>query len=783
MMQTQTATAADAGGGARPTAFPKAPSHHHHQEPLIAVSTAGRLKYADPRSLPSFPSYGLSPGGAAASAAATLGWANQKPVELWRPDKTSSASAAAVLAKDYKMSPSWEPAADSAGARAAILAVGSAGAALKKSNPTSDKASRDAWRNSAATQAFNANRPTTAETTNLSHGNSAATQAFNTNRTQSMRKPAPPSTAQGDGSLAAAKGAMSVSKQAANSATKPKINHKKSLSTDATTASTNALNGATIAHRGSIKPTTLEEAGAVSVTTMTRNMFTSHPPVKTEVDEKSNNERLHQSAVEMAKKMYQQKQKQEQVASTQASSEDATHGPYLNLQDAAYKQAQERLAKLHDEHQKNREFKEYYAKEQAPRRRFSVISKLRHRSSSDADSNDRERSEKIRQQMSLFSSQLSQVDQEKRTKDREALLAAAQRNVKAQSQGMDEQVYHDTGKVNPTMLDDWEIKAQHAAQALLQTGDSNKGKVNIGGGKFMDVNEVDAIAARRVQPVLDDINEKAEAERERLAAVKMEEEAKKAEIEREKARERELKEINKKVREDDRQQERVRKLQGKQEEKAKKDEERATKAEQKRLVKEEKRKSGVDATGNNHELSNDDIEGQEQHSHVTGGTQEVSDRSAHPAGETTIARMDTTSQRKSSQGSISPTSKVKGWIRNRFSRGKSLGDNGEKQKGFVGGAALRGLDDNGSTASLGHRSTSIRDVAMAGKVPNGGTVSNNAGSIRDSRGVSPLSSSSDAGTLGGRRPSLEPPRPFTDTLPRTSSSPTRDSRFKELMDR
>jgi hypothetical protein len=451
-----------------------------------------------------------------------------------------------VLAKDYKMAPSWEPQAQSDGHKAALLAVGSASSALKNHSPSPSNA-HQGWGNSAATQAFHANRPASASNRDLSHGSSAATQAFNTNRSLSLRKanaPSPPS--QGDRSLAAAKGAMSLTRQRAIS------------SPDATTsesqlqsrAASSALNGATIAHRASMQPKpSIEDTGAVSVTTMTRNMFTANPPVKPEVDEQQNNERLHQSAVEMAKKMYSQQKKSEQARLAQGDevAQADTASPYLNLQDAAYKQAQQRLAKLHDEHQKSRDFQEYYGNSQAPRRRFSVANKLRRRYSDDS-LEDREQSEKIRQQMSMFSNKLSEVDQAKRKQDRDALLAAAQRNVKARLHGMDEKVYNETGKVNPSLLSDWEVKAQQAAQLRHETRTENKGMVNLGGGKFMDPDEVDAIAAKRLQPVLDDINEKAEAERARVAALKLEEEARKAELERQKARDREMKETQKQVR-------------------------------------------------------------------------------------------------------------------------------------------------------------------------------------------------------------------------------------------
>lgn len=491
----------------------------------IVANNSGRLKYADPRDLPSYPSAGLRPDGAAASAAASLGWSNQKPIELWKPDKTSSASAAAALAKDYKMAPAWEPTSNSAGHKAALLAVGSANAALNQS--PSQRKSHEGW------------------------GNSAATQAFNTNRANSMRQPDPrasDTSLQGQKSLAAAKGAMSTTRRRAKSTPSAPDSH--APSSPKTNTRPDALSGAALAHKASLraKPAT-ENAGAVPVTTMTRNMFTSNPPVKPEVDERQNNEQLHASAVAMARKMYSHQQKiiDEAKETHGQGSEAPQPKPYINLQDAAYKQAQERLAKLEQEHQKNRDYQSYYGNESSPKRRFTLTSKLRRRSSSDGDLDDRQQSERIRQQMSLFSNKLSEVDQKKRQDDRNALLAAAQRNVKARLQGMDEKVYHETGKVNPTLMSEWELKAHQLASASHETRNANKGKIDIGGGRFMDPHDIDAIAAKRMQPLLDDINEKAEVERERLATLKMEEEARKAEQEKQKARDREIKEITKKL--------------------------------------------------------------------------------------------------------------------------------------------------------------------------------------------------------------------------------------------
>lgn len=522
--------------------------------PAVTFDHSVPLKYADPRSLPSFPSTGLAPDSAAASAAATLGWQNQKSIELWKPDKLSSASAAAVLAKDYKMAPQWEPTPAAAGQKAALLAVGSASSALKRQSSTpSPKGQHDGWGNSAATQAFHASRQQSTSgrtSTPLSHGNTAATQAFNASRSTSTRNvPQPTSSpSQSDKSLMAAKGAMAMRRPRASSTPIEPRDHETAAARSKRTA--NALNGASIAHRASMRGRpTAEGGGAVPVTTMTRNMFTSHPPVKPEVDEATDAERLHQSAVEMAKKMYNRQQEMIEQAKVAHPDDPEKHQPtYLSLQDAAYKQAQERLAKLQDEHIKNRDMQEYYGNAQAlPRRRFTVTNKLR-RKNSDDSFDDRRESEKIRQQMSMFSTKLSEVDKNKRQQDRDALMAAAQRNVKARLQGMDEKVYNETGKVNPTMLSDWEIRAQQTARERHEVRVENKGKVNIGGGMYMNPDEVNAIATKRMQPVLDDINEKAEAERERQIALKLEEEAKQAELERQRERDREVKTLQRQAR-------------------------------------------------------------------------------------------------------------------------------------------------------------------------------------------------------------------------------------------
>lgn len=738
----------------------------------LPVSTAGRLKYADPKDLPSYPSAGLSENSAAASAAATLGWANQKSPEPWRPDKAPSASAAAALAKDYKSSPAWEPSNSSGASKAALLAVGSASAALKQPTSTPKKSAHDNWGNSAATQAFHATRPTPAEASSFIGGSTAATQAFHSNRASTIQSTAQssPGKSTEQRSLAAAKGAMASSRIDSARATHNKDNYTLEAS-----AASSALSGAALAHRNSLmvhKPT-IEEVGAVPITTMNRNMFTSHPPVKPETDE----ERIHQTAVEMAKKMYQHQQKMlDQTKDAQKEQESTPFaGTYLNLQDAAYKQAQERLAKLHDEHQQSRDAQEYYGNSSSPRRKFSMTNKLRRRADSDPDPDDKVRSEQIREQMSMFSTKLSQVDTEKRAKDREALLAAAQRNVKARLQGMDEKVYNETGKRSSRMLSDWELKAQQAAQARSDARTENKGKIDIGGGKFMTQEEINAIATKRLQPVLDDINEKAETERARLATLKAEEDARREELERIKAEERAEKEEARKskgkqpnrsirgafltsVTEQEKAEEKAKRAEEKQEAKAKKEEEKAKKAqekeelkalkeqekaekaEQQRLAKEEKRKSklggvaAVPTTEGDAKAASDTLQSHTAHPAAAAEEGDNSDdlldtddeheehRGAAEATSSHAVESTDSVPRKSVEGSASSQkskSGVKSWLKKRFSASHSKNDTpekdpSEKRRSFFGGSP-KAKTSNTSNASLDNRSTSVRDVALAGK--------------------------------------------------------------------
>ncbi|KAI0914113.1 hypothetical protein F4823DRAFT_574629 [Ustulina deusta] len=721
------------------------PQLYHDDTQGQPIAHSGRLVYAKPEDLPSFPSIGLGAKGSAASAAASLGWANKKSPEPWRPGASVSAWTAAIMAEDYKSAPAGDPMASSDGAKVALLAAQSATSHSAMKSPSIDD------------------------------GVSAATLAVRSNRTNSSAKPA---VLERHRSLVAAKGAV-ARRERADSAPLPRESYP-----DEANAAANALSAATRAHRPALSSVPLEEAGAVPYTTMNKLMFTSRPPVKLEVDEQKRTDVLHASAVAMAKKMYNQQQKMIESQKAHADtaprgnlevsssiSDDPQPAQLTTLQDAAYKQAQARLAKIQQKNAHESDLQDYYGTKPLSRR-FSLKPKLRKRSVSDgAVLEDQRRSEQIRKQMTLFSNKLSEIDEQKRQQDQDLLLAAARRNVHERLKGMDAKIALETGMVPPPTLTQWELNARAVAQSrALQNDSRQQGKVDIGAGIHMDQEDINAIAARRIQPILDEINAKAELEHARQMELRLEMERKREAQEVEKARQREVQDIQKKLKQQEKQEQRERKAEEKNEAKAKKEEEKAAKAEQKRLARAKKTKSAE-----HDQAAKAELESQENIITMNSSGQPA----IVPPSSTREARSRTSSENLE-EGPKSPPGRIKTWFKSRFLREQSQGK--ANQKGFIGGASLTGNRDNKSSTSLDGRGSSIREVAMAGR---------HSGLHRsrlehDSEAISPPSNASEDEffqTEAEDRPGrmLPPPRPIRDSSPAQSRSPARDSRFHEII--
>lgn len=450
-------------------------------------------------------------GEAGAGAAASLANANHKDFEHWKPGSSAPASKAAILAKDYKPAPLWHPEDSAAGSKAALLAAKDGGQ-VDIWQPESTSAG-----NSAAGQAMRAKGlspqvfgGSTADDNKKAL--MAATGAMSSNRRRAGSTPVAPPPAYPDSANSAAnalKAATSVSRPAGRSS-----------QTKSPPPASSSIDAARIHN--------------AAVTNLSREMYTANPPVAPEVEERKRQQGLRAAAISMAKQMYDVQQKaideaanhgkgdshyaatsaQHRPSSSMASDDEQLAPRYVNLQEAAQKLAAERLAKLHDEHAA---YRNYYGATVPVHKRLSIRGRPRRRASSDgsAPQGDEEQSKIIRNQMSSFKDELAQVDAKKRQKDRDALMAAAQRNVRASMTGMDEQVFNQTGKASPAMMEEWETKAKARAKADSDARMVNHGRVNIGGGKFLDQSEVDAIAAVKVQPTLDEITAKAERQRAR----------------------------------------------------------------------------------------------------------------------------------------------------------------------------------------------------------------------------------------------------------------------------
>jgi hypothetical protein len=461
---------------------------------------AASLKYARAQDLPSFP----STGGvklAAAGAAASLAESNKKPFEHWQPGDIPHANTAAEKANDYKMDELWKPELSQAGSQAAQVAHRDAAPVEIWRAPTSEHGA------SAATSALqNPNSPpaiTERDVTGDSRHKAllAATASINGGRRRAQsapQKPQPPPSPHAGWAL-----------KAATSSTRPS-------DSPTPTSSSNMSN---------MDPARVQNMAKNNIN---RQMYTSNPPVAIEVEEKRRQEILRASAVAMAKKMYavqnqildeargihrseshyaahNRRRAQSDAANVSTPPEEPPR--YENLEESARRLAQERLAKIHDEHA---EYRQYYGTNIAPQRSRTLLDRVgRGRTRrqdnipEDDDDSDIEESRKIRQQMSLFQGKLAEVDAKTRQKDRDALLVAAHKNVTARLNAMDEKVFSETGKTSTQQRELWERQARERAQKESDSRLVNVGKVHIGGGKFMEQSQVDEIARARIQPTLD----------------------------------------------------------------------------------------------------------------------------------------------------------------------------------------------------------------------------------------------------------------------------------------
>ncbi|KAK3718866.1 Eisosome assembly protein [Vermiconidia calcicola] len=529
---------------------------------LSSQSAAASLKYAQPQDLPSFPSRGAD--FSAANTAATLA-KDHKMKELWHPELSAAGSKAALLAvRDGGKLDLWEPTPSSAGNSAATLAMRN-----KTLSPELDRGYTDVGRNNSML---------------------AATQSIRRGRQRAGSTPVAPPVAYPD--------SQNSGKNALNAASVASV---RAPPTDGWNSEAN-------------------QAARVKNMHMDRNMFGEHPMVQPEVEEQKHKAAIHASAVSMAKQMYEYQKRQEVASETSSAINVGSAGAetahrrnqsspqtdikqeaikYIHLQDAAYKMAQERLAKMDKDMEQNR-YREYYGYgNQPPKKSQSSVRGTRRgrkRASSEPqlyyeDSDDEEQARRIRTQMSQLSTGINTVDNKQRSDDRARLLAAAEKRVHERMHDMDEKVFQETGKPSQAMMDEWETKARAKAEKNREERQSHPGKTHIGGGKYMDQSEIEAIAAARLKPTFDELDATAEKKRARDEEFKAEKDRLELARMEEKLKDDQTKAEFKKIKEQDKAKARREKDERKAAERAEKEEAKARKSEDKRKSRDYKRET------------------------------------------------------------------------------------------------------------------------------------------------------------------------------------------------
>ena len=452
-----------------------------------------------------------------ASAASALAHANQKPIEVWRPGRYPEAEKAALCVRDFSPPEFPQPSTSysAEGLGAAILAVReqrSTRVLREKEIEVEQNRAREQERQSKALK--------------------AATGAYATRKKADSVPNEPVTTSEPDYALTAA-----------GASQHPAVEEEEPLY-----QLDSAMEASRITHAAN----------------QNAKLYTSSPPIATEVQERNRRNSLHAAALVMARDMYDVTESKEVTSADPAlSAAQKGHGQAmarsrntvsgavgttgrnaLTLQEAAQKRASEKLARLRNE---QAEMQAYYGTTPQPQR--SRLTTRRKRASSDADATqtDAEQSRHIRHQMTSLRSKLNRVD-EKRQHDRDFLMEAARRNVNRTMQDMDMKLWADSGRAPPSVQKEWddaadarvrrEAETSEASSAIARSNanaNANVERVNIGGQQYMDMADVEAVARARLQPTFDGITDQAEQQRARELEERLdaEEEERQAAIEEE----------------------------------------------------------------------------------------------------------------------------------------------------------------------------------------------------------------------------------------------------------
>lgn len=276
----------------------------------------------------------------------------------------------------------------------------------------------------------------------------------------------------------------------------------------------------------------------------------------------------------------------------------------------------------------------------------------------------------------------------------------------------------------------------------------------------------------------------------------------------------------------DTEEEKVRKEELKEEAKTRREEEKAARAEEKRLAKEEKERTKTGGVVANEEAALDGTseanpEESHQHKHRLSRpfTPKIQTKVSWPTRNDKPDPSSLSPDTSPESATESHSTRVKNWLKSRLQRprAKSTSVNSISNKserpagGFIGGHTLTRLhaDGTGSMTSLseGNRSASMHEVALAGRpistlplarADEEGESSKRHGRVLSSTTADSMSSVSNEGVGPAREArtrtrsngsvpkgiDVTPPKPIVDPARavRSSSSPSRDSKFIEIID-
>ncbi|KAK6497788.1 hypothetical protein TWF481_012190 [Arthrobotrys musiformis] len=725
----------DAKDGDATTSVPVVPAETGAKSTTPAT-TSLLLKRANPKDLPSYPSRGVQNLEASAGKAASLAASYSKSPEVWKPDRLPAAGAAASLANNIKSPEPWKSGPLPTAAAAALLAGDSKPPEAWRPSTPSKSASQAATsvRQRAHTMPESKRPPLQSPQLQPQQSTASALAAAGiANSPKKLSKPAPksPPTPAYDiskiNALAAQNAQTRLSAVSQPRSALPQSQTDKNMS--------DILRAASISMAKNMNKS--PPPASKATTSMPPGSYYSHIPTspkKIPAQEPKLNRKSSTQAASIAASS-------DLHSVISADSDDRQVKYYPHLEEAARKAASERLARLQAEHDRARKASGLPPSWQAggvpttTRARSSTApsSTPKAAQSSKAatttgatarrqpDATDYARSLKIKSDTAKLTKQIDSVDKDRQARDYLAILAVAEKNVKARMQDLETKVAEDQGRVPKHLQAEWDAKAKMLSaeyeRKRAEESEKKKGKINMGGGLWYDQEDLERIARGNVQPILDEINVKAEKERARVEALRVEKEATDRERKAEQERVAGVKAETKKARV-------LEKAAAKSRRDAEKAEERERKAELKKAQREEKERlrtekqtqkaAAVPLPASTSNVEENAGVGADNNSDM----EELEPRPMSQAGHDRVDR-----EREMHEAA----KKEKGWFGSLQKRlAKRVPGTKKKEKNVVGGEVampqVAEVDefnaDNQSISSISspERPNSARDVALAGTV-------------------------------------------------------------------